>query len=87
MSKTWKELKDTIRGLPDERLIETANEIFDYQNTGIIAEDAYINEMAHIYEISNRDVEYHVLEELSNRYRKLILLLMKNKMSEFLNNE
>ena len=59
--------------LPDERLIEIANEIFDYQKAGTTTEDAFVNEMSRIFQISN------------NRYRKLILLLMKNRIGDFLN--
>lgn len=87
MDKSWKELEDMIDGLTDERLIEIANEIFDYQKTGNTSEDAFVIETSELLKIANRDVEYYVLDELSKRYRKLVLLLMKNRIGDFLNSD
>lgn len=84
MNKTWKELEETIKGLTDERINEVAVDIYDYQATGILREESFINEMSEIFEISVRDVEYYVLNELSDRYKKIVLLLMKERTSDFM---
>ncbi len=84
MDKTWKKLEETIKGLTDERINEVAVDIYDYQSTGILRDDSFINEMSEIFEISVRDVEYYVLNELSDRYKKIVLLLMKERTSDFL---
>lgn len=84
MDKTWKELEDTIKGLTDERINEIAVDIYDYQNTGVLRDDSFLSETAEIFQISVRDVEYYVLEELRDRYKKLVLLLLKNRTSDFL---
>lgn len=84
MDKTWKELEDTVKGLTDERINEVAVDIYDYQSTGVLRDDSFLSEMAEIFQISVRDVEYYVLEELKDRYKKLVLLLLKNRTSDFL---
>lgn len=84
MDKTWKELEDTVKGLTDERINEVAVDIYDYQCTGVLGEDSFLGEMAEVFQISVRDVEYYVLEELKDRYKKLVLLLLKNRTSDFL---
>lgn len=84
MDKTWKELENTIKGLTDERINKIAVDIYDYQNTGVLRDDSFLSETAEIFQISVRDVEYYVLEELRDRYKKLVLLLLKNRTSDFL---
>lgn len=84
MDKTWKELEDTIKGLTNERINEVAVDIYDYQSTGVLRDDSFLSEMAEIFQISVRDVEYYVLEELKDRYKKIVLLLLKNRTSDFL---
>ena len=84
MDRTCKELKDTIKGLTDERINEVAVDIYDYQSTGILRDDSFLSETAGIFQISVRDVEYYVLEELKDRYKKLVLLMMENRASDFL---
>lgn len=67
-----------------QRINEVAIDIYDYQATGILRDDSFISEMAGVFQISVRDVEYYILNELTDRYKKLVLLLMKNRINEFL---
>lgn len=83
MSK-WEQLEDTIKGLTDERLIEVAKEIYDYTETSKNVEDSFVNEMSELLHIQNRDIEHYVLDELSRRYKTLVLLLLKNRIGDFI---
>ena len=44
MDRTCKELKDTIKGLTDERINEVAVDIYDYQSTGILRDDSFLSQ-------------------------------------------
>lgn len=84
MDKKWEELNDTIKELTDEKINEVAVDIYVYQCTGILRDDSFISKMAKKFQISVRDVEDYVLEELMDRYKELVLLLLKNRISDFL---
>lgn len=84
--ETWKDLENTVHGLTDERLNEIAVDIYDHKKTGALQEDSLVGEIADILKISVRDVEYYALEEMKDRYKKLVLLLLKERTGDFLVN-
>lgn len=79
MIKKLKELEEIINGLDNERLIKIANEIFDYQDNGIVIKDTFVNEVSKNLKIDDEIVENFIMKELRKRYRKLVLFLIKNE--------
>lgn len=82
----YKELINVINKLTDEKINEIAIEIYTYQKTGIFPKECFMREMVDTFEISIKDVKHILFSEMSKRYKIIVLLLLENRINDFIVN-
>lgn len=72
--------------LPDEELLTMCNEIFIWKNgTGVMPADSHLKLFAAMKQMNIRIAEELVLNAASERFQKLVVLLMTERPYKFLN--
>lgn len=81
-----KKLPITVDQLSDEELHTMCNEIFVWKNeTGLLPENSQLRLFATTACINVKTAEELVLNEVSERFQKLVVLLMSERPYRFLN--
>ena len=84
--KKNKKLPITVDQLSDEELHTMCNEIFVWKNeTGLLPENSKLKFFATMACINVQTAEERVLNEASERFQKLVVLLMSEHPYKFLN--
>lgn len=79
-----KMLKAMLSSISDEHMSKIIDEAYSFHETGLTAPDLYIFKLARVYEVPLRTLEDCILDEISKRYNKVVLLMLKTRISDFL---
>ena len=86
MSNDGNKKMTAVSGLSDEELHMMCNEIFIWKNeTGLLPENSQLRLFATTACINVKTAEELVLNEVSERFQKLVVLLMSERPYRFIN--
>ena len=79
-SEVLSEINDYIISLPNNKLIVLCNEIYEWKyEVGELPEKSTFDSLCRKFNFQDRKtVQYFITREASRRYRRLVLLLMKD---------
>lgn len=77
-------MKEDIHNLRDSDLISMCKDSFNWQKTGLLANDSALLRYANQYKYNPRDLEDEILNEAAARYKDVVSLLMINRPSIFI---
>lgn len=77
-------LEEDIHQIDNRILYQCCEDIKIWQTSGVLPYHSTLSKIAKDYEMEPRDVENMVLDEVVDRHRDIISLIVKNRISVFL---
>lgn len=77
-------LEEDIHQIDNRILYQCCDDIKIWQASGVLPYPSTLSKIAKDYDMEPRDVENMVLDEMVNRHRDIISLIVKNRINAFL---